>query len=215
MNLEELKTEWQLYDKKIQAVQTINGKLIERMIKERSVSRVSSIKRQYHGFFIILGVEIIVLAAILMGNPFDFKYQFQFIPYLLLGAGIIAAFVNLLKLYQKLSNSLSNSSVGTFLKKILEAYEKNKVLEKWFGIIFLSAGFLIPLSFLPQKIESKGLPVALGEILIMMGTTLLIYFIIFKLGVFKNSNKEKFSNDLAELDELKAMSQDLREHANN
>jgi hypothetical protein len=160
-------------------------------------------------------VEIIVLAAILIGNPFDFKYQFQFIPYVLLCVGIIVAFINLLKLYQKLNYSLSNSTVGVFLKKILEAYEKNKIFEKWFGIIFLSVGFLVPLSFLPQKIESKGLPVALGEIFIMMGVTLLLYFIAFKLGVFKNSNKEKFSNDLAELDELKAMSQDLREDRND
>jgi hypothetical protein len=38
MNFEELKTAWQVYDKKIQAVQSINEKLMEAMIKERSLS---------------------------------------------------------------------------------------------------------------------------------------------------------------------------------
>jgi len=215
MNLEELKTEWQLYDKKIQAVQTVNAKLIEHMIKERSVSRVSLIKRQYQGFFFVLGLEIIVLAAILIGNPFDFKYQFQFIPYVLLSIGIVVALVNLVKLYRKLNDGLSSSSVGIFLKKILEMYEKNRVFEKWFGIIFLSVGFLIPLSFLPGKIENKGWTAALVEISAMMGITLLLYFIALKLGIFKNANKQKFSNDLAELNELKAMAQDLGGDENN
>jgi hypothetical protein len=41
MNLEELKSAWQVFDKKIQSTQAINEKLIESMIRERSMSRVS------------------------------------------------------------------------------------------------------------------------------------------------------------------------------
>jgi hypothetical protein len=39
--------------------------------------------------------------------------------------------------------------------------------------------------------------------------TLLVYFIAFKLGAFKNRKKEGFENDWKELSELKAISSEL------
>ncbi len=215
MNIEELKSAWQVYDSKIQKVQAINEKLIEVMIKERSLSRVSKIKRQYNGFFMLIFAELFVLTAVLTGNPFDFKYKAQFIPYVLLLICIMVAFFNLLKLYRRISGPVSNYPIGEFLRTILESYEKNKVFEKWFGIIFLSIGFIIPLSFLPQKLARKELTPALLETFMMMAVTLLMYFLAFKLGAFKNHNKEKFSNDLDELNELKAMSLEIGEGENN
>ncbi len=212
MNIEELKSAWQVYDKKIQSAQSINEKLIESMIKERSVSRVSVIKRQYQAFFFMLTAELFLILAILAGNPFDFKYKVQYIPYVLLGIGIIIAFLNLLKLYRKLNGTLSGNSIGVFLKNILEMYEQNKVFEKWFGFIFLSVGFIIPLSFLPQKMERNSLTTSILETAVMMAGTLLLYLIAFRLGAFKNRHKEKFRNDLAELNELKAMSLELKEN---
>lgn len=215
MNIEDLKSAWQVYDKKIQAIQAINEKLIERIIKERSLSRVSLIRRQYHVFFFIMAVELFVLSAVFMGNPFDFKYQIQFIPYALVSVGVIVAFFHLLKLYRKLSGPLSNKPIGVFLKNILESYEQNKVFEKWFGIIFLSVGLIIPLSFLPKKMENKSLTHALLETSLMMLGTLLLYLLAFRLGAFKNRHKEKFSKDLAELNELKAMSLELKDQGPN
>jgi len=215
MNLEDLKSAWQVYDKKIQASQAINEKLIESIIKERSVSRVAVIKRQYHFFFFMMAVELVVLAAILIGNPFDFKYRVQFVPYVLVGIGVVVAIFNLLKLYRKLCGPLSNSPIGVFLKNILESYEQNKVFEQWFGVIFLSVGLIIPLSFLPHKMEHNTLTAAILEISLMMLGTLLLYLIAFRLGAFKNRHKEKFSKDLAELNELKAMSLELKEQGAN
>lgn len=106
---------------------------------------------------------------------------------------------------------MSNNSIGAFLKKILDSYERNKIVEKWFGMIFLSIGLMVPLSFLPQKIEKNGLSSALLETALMMGITLLLYFLAFRFGAFKNRNKEKFSKDLAELNELKAMALELKD----
>lgn len=212
MNLEELKTAWQVYNKKILAVETINERLIESIIKERSVSRISAIKKQYNGYFIVLVAELIVLAAILTGNPFDFKYKLQFVPYVLLIIGVLVAFFNLLKVYRKLNAPASASNIGSFLKNILHMYDQNKTFEKWFGLIFLSAGFAIPLSFLPQKIERNGLSNAMIETGAMMAGTLLFYFLAFKFGAFKDRNKENLAKDLAELNELKAMSKELAEN---
>lgn len=211
MNLEELKSAWQVYDKKIQATQAINEKLIESIIREKSVSRVSVIRRQYQGFFFILAIELFVLAAIFIGNPFDFKHQLQFIPYLLVSLGVMIGFLNLIKLYRKLSSHISNNPIGVFLKNILESYEQNKVFEKWFGIIFFSAGLVIPFSFLPQKIENNGLTKALLETSLMIVGTLLLYLLAIRLGAFKDRNREKFSQYLEELNELKAMSMELGE----
>ena len=211
MNLEELKSAWQVYDKKIQTAQVIHEKLIESMMKERSFTRISKIKQQYNVFFIILLIELVGLSAVLIGNPFDFKYKLQFVPYAFLFAGIIIAFFNLLNLYKNISGPLSNNSIGTFLKNILDSYERNKVFEKWFGMIFLSIGLMVPLSFLPQKIEKNGLITTLLETALMMGITLLFYFLAFRFGAFKNRNKEKFSKDLAELNELKAMALELKD----
>jgi hypothetical protein len=163
----------------------------------------------------MLIVEVIVLISILLGNPFDFKYRWQFVPYVLITVGVIVAFFNILKLYRKLDGPVSNFSIGDFLKTIIETYDKNKVFEKWFGVILMSIGFIIPLSFLPKKIANKGITAALLETAILMAVTLLLYFIAFKLGAFRNRQKEKLIDDLAELNELKAMSKELNENGNS
>jgi hypothetical protein len=213
MELEELKTTWGLYDKKIMSTQTITQKIIESMIKERSVSRVERLKKQYFGFFVLLIVEAGFMLAILFGNPFDFKYQIQFLPFLLLLMGIIVAFINLTQYYEKINTSLIDKNIGTFLHGILEFYKKNKTYEKWFGIILFSIGFLVPLSFLPPKIEKYGIQKALLDTSIPMLISLVLYFLAVKMGAFKKRHKESFKSDLEEYNELKGMSSELGESA--
>jgi len=210
MNLDELRTAWKLYEKKIQSSQAISQKIIESMIKERSSSRVASIKKQYQFFCAMLSAEFILIIAILTGNPFDFKYKLQFVPYILLGTCIVIAFVNILQLYKKLNHNFSANPIGIFLKTMVEGYEQNKVYEKWFGILFFSVGLIMPLSFMPHKIAQNGLLSALLETALMMAGTLLLYWIAFRLGAFKNRNEEKFRNYLDELNELKTISAELK-----
>jgi hypothetical protein len=211
MELEELKTTWGRYDKKILSTQSITQKIIESMIKERSLSRVERLKKQYFGFFMLLIVEAGFMLAILFDNPFDFKYQIQFLPFLLLLMGIIVAFINLMQYYEKINTSLIDKNIGTFLHGILEFYEKNKTYEKWFGIILFSIGFLVPLSFLPPKLEKYGIQKALLDTAIPMLISLGLYFLAFKLGAFKKRHKENFKSDLEEFNELKSMSSELNE----
>lgn len=214
MELEELKTAWGLYDKKIMSTQTITQKLIESMIKERSVSRVERLKKQYFGFFILLIIEAGFMLAILFGNPFDFKYQIQFLPFLLLLMGIIVAFINITQYYEKINTPLVDKNIGAFLKGILDFYEKNKTYEKWFGIILFSIGFLVPLSFLPPKLEKYGIQKGLLDTAIPMIISLVLYFLAFKMGAFKKRHKENFKSDLEEYNELKSMSSELSESVN-
>ncbi|MCP9762518.1 hypothetical protein [Lacihabitans soyangensis] len=211
MELEELKTTWGMYDKKILSTQNITQKLIESMIRERSISRVERLKKQYFSFFALLIVEAGFMLAILFGNPFDFKYQIQFLPFLLLLMGIIVAFINLTRYYEKISKPLIDKNIGTFLNDILDFYEKNQKYEKWFGLILFSIGFLVPLSFLPPKIEKYGILKGLLDTAIPMAISLILYFLAFKMGAFRKRHKENFKSDLEEYNELKEMSGELNE----
>ena len=81
MNLEELKSAWQVYDQKLRSSQAINEKIIFSMIRERSNSRISSIKRDNMLLLLLMFLEFFFLIAVFAGNPFDFDYLWQFLNY--------------------------------------------------------------------------------------------------------------------------------------
>jgi dolichol kinase len=154
-------------------------------------------------------VILLLLTAIFVGNPFDFKYTLQFVPYGLLTIAVLLGAYELFKNIQRFDVPVTNDGLAEFLKKTINGYEKNKKAESWFGIILFSAGILTAFSFLPQKLEHKPLWQALGETGIAVLITVLIYSIAFKLGAFKNRGSEGFKNDWNELNELKAISYEL------
>jgi hypothetical protein len=211
MNLEEIKTEWLQYNQKLENTQRLNEHIILSMLKERSKSRVSKIRRQHGIYMVLMVICLLFVSAILAGNPFDFKYKWQYVPYGVLAIGVLLAIVSLIKGMQSFSININNVSLGVSLKKIIEAYEKNKKIERLFGILIITAGTLTAFSFLPNKLEHKTLWPALGETAISIIITLSIYFIAFKSGAFKNRNKEEFENDLKEWNELKNITSELSE----
>jgi hypothetical protein len=155
--------------------------------------------------------NLLFIAAIFWGNPFDFKYTAQYIPYGILAVGVLMAIAALIKSFQSFSIDINSMSLENFLTKTLHEYEKNKKIETWFGRIILSAGLLTAFSFLPKKLENKELLQALAETAFIVLMTLVIYFIAFKAGAFKNRKKEAFENDLKEWNELKSISADLKD----
>jgi hypothetical protein len=210
MNIDELKTEWQQVNKKLERSERLNEQLIQSMLKERSRSRVSKIRNDTVLFTIVMFLNLFVLGAIILGNPFDFNYWWQFIPYGILAAGSLLTIISLLKSFKSFNVDINSMSLESFLHKTLHHYEKNKKMESWFGVIILSAGLLSVFSFLPKKLENKGLWPALGEAGVCIVIILVIYFIAFKAGAFKNRKKEGFENDLKEWNELKAMAEELK-----
>lgn len=209
MNIDQMKTEWQLYNQKLELSQRLNEQLILSMLRERSRSRVSKIRRDNMILMILMVFNLIILAAIFAGNPFDFKYTLQYVPYGILAIGVLLALLSLIKSFKSFDVNMNNVRLDVFLKRTIDGYEKNKKMERWFGIIIFSAGVLTALSFLPKKLENKELWPALGETALSIGITLVIYFIAVKAGAFKNRNREGFENDLKELNELKAISSEL------
>jgi NAD/NADP transhydrogenase beta subunit len=209
MNLDELKTAWIEYDQKLSISNRINEEILSGMIRDRSASRISRIRRSNFMLLTWMFIVLTFIIAIILGNPFDFKYSWQFIPYLVIGLGAFAAIGAILVTLRRFDVNLSTSNLSGFLASIIEGYEKNKLMERWFGIILFAAGALTVFSFLPKKLENKPLWPALGETGLMLLITLVIYFVAFKSGVFKNKAKQGFETDLNELNSLKKLKQEF------
>lgn len=209
MELESIKKSWEQLDNKLKKASEFNHKLVETIISSRVMTTVDKIRKMNRMFFVVLTIELLFMVAVFAGNPFDFKYKLQFIPYGLLFIGIAIAFLNLLHQDSALNKLSPDIRIDQYLNGIVTLYNKNKRFEKWFGVIFLSIGLLVPLSFLPQKIERLGLTKALLDIGIMISVTLVIYLMAFKFGAFKNRNRDKLEQDLAEWKELNALAGEM------
>src|SRR5215204_296234 len=212
MNIEELKNEWRHYDQKLALTERLNERLIQSMLRERSRSRISKIRRDCVIFVVLMFINLVLFAAIFVGNPFDFKYTVQYIPYGLLTIGVVLAIISLIKTLRRFDVNINTANLHGFLIATIREYEKNKKMESWFGTIIFSGGLLTVFSFLPRKLENNGLWPALGETAISLLITVAIYFIAFKLGAFKNRKKEGFESDLKELNELKAIASEFKEN---
>lgn len=205
MELELFKKSWENLDRKMQNAALFNQKLLESIISSRVMTTVDKIKRLYKGFYLVLVVEMIFLIALFLGNPFDFKYTLQFVPYVLLFIGVIVAFINLIYIDKAIGKLSPGSKIDSYVNGIVSIYNRNQRFEKWFGVIFLSVGLLVPLSFLPHKLERLGIAKGLLDLGIMMSVVLILYVVAFKLGAFKNPYKNKLEQDLEEWNKLKAL----------
>ncbi len=209
MNIEEMKTAWEQYNQKLILSQQLNQQVIMGMLKERSRSRVSRIRKEN---FVLLAWMLIIsafLIALLIGNPFDFRYTLQYMPYCILLIGVFLAIGSIYKSLRQFDVNLNKENLGVFLKRTIEEYEKNRKRNSWFGMIIFFAGTLTIFSFLPHKLAHKDIWQALAETGINLGITLGIYFIAFKLGAFKERKREGFESDLKELEGLRATSAEL------
>ncbi|HRP58097.1 hypothetical protein [Agriterribacter sp.] len=209
MNIDQLKADWQRYHQKLELSQRLNEQLMHSMLKERSRSRVAKIRRDNMIYMILMMMNLVILTAIFAGNPFDFKYSLQYIPYGILTTGVLLALVSLFKSLQSFNVNLNHVDIERFLKKTITELEKSRKMERWFGTTIVAAGVLTALSFLPNKLQNKSPGQAWIETVIIMAVTVVIYIIAFKLGAFKNRKKEDFENDLKELNALKAIASEL------
>lgn len=209
MNLEELKSAWQVYDRKLQASQAINEKLIFSMIRERSNSRVSRLKRDNTLLMLLMFLEFTFLVAVFAGNPFDFKFLWQYVPFLFISVGNLMAIVVLFKAYKMLKTEITDANLRAFLTNLIDGFEKNKKAEGWFGAIMFVSGCLTIFSFLPHKLATKSLPMAIVDTLIPLAISVILYLIAYKMGAFKNQKEIAFRQDLSELEKLQ---QELQEN---
>lgn len=202
MNLEELKSAWQVYDRKLQESHAINEKLIFSMIRERSNSRVSRIKRENTLLLVVMLVEFFLLLAVFAGNPFDFKFLWQYVPFLFILLGNLMAINVLFRAYKMLRTDITDVNLRSFLENLIAGFEKNQKAEGWFGAIMFVSGCLTIFSFLPHKLATKSLSMAIVDTLIPLVISVVIYLIAYKMGAFTNQKAVAFKNDLNELEKL-------------
>jgi len=127
MNIDEIKTEWKQYSKKLEVSQRLNEHLILSMLKERSRSRVSKIRRNNTVYLVLMLLTLLFLAAIFAGNPFDFKYRLQYIPYGILSIGVLLAIISLVKSFKTFTTNINSVSLDNFLKRTIEEYDKKDI----------------------------------------------------------------------------------------
>jgi hypothetical protein len=210
MNLDELKTAWKEYDRRLQSTQALNDRIITSMIKERSMSRLSRVQRAYMALFIYLLVILSFCVAVFYGNPFDFIYAIQYAPIIIYMGCILVFMISLITVYGGLRKiNINRESLHASLKMIIRIYDKPRKLVGWAGLVILSVTVLFPLSFLPRSIQTYGLWKGMLMQTIPMALSGLMILIAFKVGAFKDRFREKFKSDLQELNELKALSDEL------
>jgi hypothetical protein len=213
MNLDELKTAWKAYDRRLQSTQALNEKIITSMISERSGLRFSKVRTRYVIGIVWMLICLAFSILVIMTNPFDYVHSMQYIPIGIFAGCLVILIGGLVKSYVGLKHiRITHNNVDESLKKIIAIYEKPKKFLYGTVVVFLfSQTVLFPLSFLPRNVEKMGLWTALVERMIAISIGALILFIAFKLGAFKERQAEKFKEDLNELQSLKAMSAELKE----
>jgi hypothetical protein len=149
-------------------------------------------------------LELFFLIAIFAGNPFDFKYLWQYVPYFFILIGNVMAIFLLFRVYQILNIEMTDINLNSFLQNIIDTYERNKKAEGWFGIILFVSSCLTVFSFLPNKLATKSITEAMIDTAIPLVISVFIYWLAFKLGAFENRKSKEFKRDLVELDKLSA-----------
>ena len=214
MNLDELKTAWLEYDVQLKSAQVLSDKLIHSMIKERSSSRLSKVRRQYLLLLCFMLFWVFADLAVLIGNPFDYKQTIEYLPigircfFMLILVLALIRFINGLSKVEIRADSLVLSLKNVI--RVISEYERpGKLLALSLKMMLLSSAVLFPLSFLPRKIERMGLWGGITETLIPIAIGITVIALAHLFGAFRSRHGEKFQEDLNELRELKGLSEEL------
>jgi hypothetical protein len=213
MNIDELKTAWKMYDRRVQSTQLLNEKILISMITERSNARFSKVRRSYVLGLLWMAICFSFGIAILVSNPFDYNFTIQYAPVAIFCVCLAILSGAMIKSYLQLQQiTINHNTLQSALQKIIAVYEQPRKFLKYVLIVFLfTQVFLFPLSFLPKSIARIGFWPALAERIIPISIALVMLLIAHKLGAFKERHKDKFKDDLTELEELKILSRELEE----
>ena len=211
--LDDLKAAWQQYDVKLKTTQNLSNKIITSMIKERSVSRLSKVKRSFMYKFLQMVFCLSFGFAILIGNPFDYTQAIEFTPIAIYCFSLLILILATVNFFMKLQEiNINRDSLDNFLRKLIEICEKQKKLTDWaFKLLIFSSTVLFPLSFLPRQVARAGLAEGIMQNLLTISISATVVLISYKLGAFKERYAQKFRNDLEELNELRVLSGELHE----
>lgn len=215
MNLDELKGAWAAYDDQLKSTKGIEDQVIAGMIRKRSISTVSTIRKSYRYGMWFCGFYILAIGAINIGNPFDYTQDVEYYSAHIMLGSLILIMAILLWGYDNLKKlELPAASLSSYLDDVIKKYRKTHKLLKWaiFMMLF-SASVLFPLSFLPRKIAKSGLWHGLLEtfslLIVIVVSNVLVHIFAKKKGVGEES-WYSFKVIIKELEELKIMAAELK-----
>lgn len=203
MNLDELKTAWREYDSRLVATEEINQKVIASMIRERSVSRIARIRRQYSVMIGLFLFYTICLGCCFFGNPFDFTSSAQFAPLKALMIIYIVIAILLFMARMALNKiSLDKQNLHGALVQIIAVYARYRRILKRLVRAACFSSLLLSLSI--SKIPGYGIGTSVFSALLLCGVILFSFYYVGKKpeGASLGEEEKGFREDLEELKEL-------------
>jgi hypothetical protein len=201
MNLDELKTTWQTYDKKLTATRQLNEKLIKNIIREKSGTALSRMRRNC--LLIILWM-IVIICFCISSIIYTIYYQYHF-QYLSLIVFVVVGGIYIFQLIKEYRNSnidLYNNNLKASLVNTLEVHEKLMSTNKKVPLLFLLAGFLYLVNSSIKAFHNEGIVHAVIFLTAGLLTNALIFFVAHKMGAFKDHFGIRLKNQLKELEEF-------------
>lgn len=203
MNLDELKTAWKVYDRRLQATEEISQKVVISMIKTRSVSRLARLQQRYMGMIALFLFYLCCFIACLIGNPFDYVRPVEYVPLVLLNLCCVLLVVLLFRARLRLKKAeLEGMNLQEALEQVIQIHVSYRQLLRYAIGLLQASCMMIILSFLPRRISEMGAWMAVMVTCFPL-IVLSAYFYIMKKRGWKAEDIEKgFRADLAELKEL-------------
>jgi hypothetical protein len=202
MNIDELKTVWQQYNQRTERSIELNEKMILGMIKDRSSSLLSKMKRQYMFIFIYLAMVAVFCIACLAGNAFDYTTAWSYIPLAAYTVCLGFFLLLMIKGYNMVDINLSNANLKEALSTIIIARKKHKALTSKVVLLIMFFGTMFPVAHLPKVLQTRGWVEAVGLGVLPVITIVLIYWIAKKLGAFNDRFLPRLQDNLEELEQL-------------
>ena len=205
MDLDELKTAWKVYDRRLQATEEINQKVVISMIKARSVSRLAKLQQRYTSMIALFLFYLCCFIACLIGNPFDYVRPVEYVPLVLLNLCCALLVVLLFRARLRLKTAeLEGMNLQQALEQIIQIHVSYRQLLRYTVGLLQASCMMIILSFLPRRISEMGAGMAMMVTCFPL-IVLAAYFYSMKKRGWKAEDVEKgFRADLAELKELSA-----------
>lgn len=201
MNIDELKSVWLEYDSKLKSTEALSSEALHSLIRQRSVSRLAGIQRQYALLIMLFVFYCFALGAVFIGNPFDYDHIWEFLPLVVLMICCVLMVFLLLRARSGLKkNNPGKQNLQEALQKIIGAYAGYKKGLNYTTIVIFVSSLLFPLSFLPRKMAQTGMGQALFFTVLPLLILLAVYFLAKKKGWMNRRDEEQaFRSDLEEL----------------
>ena len=157
MNLDELKTAWNRLDENVLASQKFSEQMVLSMMKDRSKSTLANMQRELRRVAVFFSALLVLFAAIILGNPFDYTRWLEYVPVVLYSLLVVTALIIIFNEYCEFrAVSLTKSNLRESLRLVIQSYEGYQSTMENVWKLSLVAGFLFGVSLTARNFEAYG-----------------------------------------------------------